>query len=250
MIDIHSHILPFLDDGAESVEQAVAMLKIAEAEGITSIIATPHYYGFRKSVTPMKVQESLALIQKELVEKKINIHLYTGNEIYYRRDVEEELERGQMNTLAGSPYVLTEFHPGEDYDYIRMGLNSLSRYGYYPILAHVERYEALFSKKGRIFDIKNSGVQLQINASSVTAKGFGNTYRKRAMLLLKEQIADYVATDAHSDGHRAPKVRECEWILRKKAGNAYTEELLIGNAEQILQMAGKYNTSSIMREDK
>lgn len=239
MIDIHSHILPFLDDGAKSVEQAVSMLKIAKEEGITSIITTPHYYGFRKSMPPEKIQESIDQMQAEISEKGIDITLYAGNEIYYRQDVEEELEKGLINTLAGSRYVLVEFHPGEDYHYINLGLTNLIRYGYRPILAHVERYENLFNKKERIWNIQNSGVQIQINASSVVAKGFGNEYRKRAMWLLKEHIADYVATDSHSDGQRAPKIKECENILQKKAGNIYTQELLGENAQRILQSSNR-----------
>lgn len=242
MIDIHSHILPCLDDGAGSVEESVAMFRIAAKEGITSIITTPHCYGHRRSASPEKIQERIARVQKELLQEKIPIHLYAGNEIYYRQGVEEELEKGKINTLAGSQYVLVEFHPGEDYQYINRALNSLSCYGYCPILAHVERYDNLFVKKGRVEDLKNSGVQMQINASSITAKGLVNTYRNRAFLLLKEQIADYIATDAHSDRQRAPQIQECEVILIKKAGYEYAQKLLIENAEHILLCGKKKDT--------
>ena len=247
MIDIHSHILPFLDDGAKSEEQAMIMLEIAKSEGITSIIATPHYHGLKKSAFSEKVQESVEQLQEKLLARDINITLYPGNEIYYFQDVEKELADGQVNTLAGSRYVLTEFHPGEDYQYINMGLSNLERHGYYPVLAHIERYENLFNKKERIWDLKNSGVQIQVNASSFTAKGIGNAYRKRAMWLLKEQLIDYVATDSHSDKHRAPRVRECEKILRKKAGGDYTRKILIENAQHILDQ-GK--NTGFMREEK
>lgn len=239
MIDIHSHILPGLDDGARSVEQALEMFQIAEQEGITSIIATPHCYGHRKSASPEKIRERLVKMQKELEINHISIQLYSGNEIYYRQGVEEELEKGNINTLADSSCVLVEFHPGEDYRYIVHGLNSLNRYGYSPILAHVERYENLYTKKGRVKELKDCGVQLQVNASSITAKGLTDTYRKRAFMMIKEQLADYIATDAHSDGYRAPMIMACEKILQKKAGRVYTEKLLIENAEHILQQGRK-----------
>lgn len=239
MIDIHSHILPGLDDGARSVEQSLAMFQIAEQEGITAIIATPHCYGHKKNASPQKIQEQIVTMQKELKSNNISIQIYSGNEIYYRQGVEEELEKGNINTLVESSYVLVEFHPGEDYHYIVQGLNSLNRYGYSPILAHAERYENLYTKKGRTKELKDSGVQLQINASSITAKGLGDTYRKRAFMMLKEQMADYIATDAHSDGYRAPLIQACEKILQKKAGQEYSRKLLFENAERILQQGKK-----------
>ena len=239
MIDIHSHILPGLDDGARSVEQALEMFQIAEQEGITSIIATPHCYGHRQSASPQKVGEQIAKVQKELENRDIPIQIYSGNEIYYRQGVEEELEKGNINTLAESTYVLVEFHPGEDYHYILQGLNSLNRYGYSPILAHTERYENLYVKKGRIEEVKSCGVQLQINASSITTKSLVDTYKKRAFMLIKEHMADYIATDAHSDGYRAPLIQSCEKILQKKAGHEYTSKLLMENAEHILQQGRK-----------
>lgn len=249
MIDIHSHILPSLDDGSQSLEQSVAMLRIAQEQGIRAIIATPHYHGPRKSAPPAKVRERIALLQERIISEHMNIALYPGNEIFYHREVEEELEKGQVNTLAGSRYVLVEFHPTEEYSYISAGLNNLCSYGYYPILAHTERYEALFDKKELYHDIKNSGVKFQINASSVTAKGFGNVYRKRAMQLLKEKMADHIATDAHSDNHRAPMILECEKILKKKAGEVYTRKLLVGNAEHILRKGNTLNTLDIIQGD-
>ena len=239
MIDIHSHILPEVDDGAQSMEEALAMFRIAAGEGIDAIIATPHCHGHRKSASPEIVQERIVQVQRELIKEKIPVVLFAGNEIYYRQDVEAELEKGKINTLAGSPYVLVEFHPEEDYQYISRALKNLNRYGYYPVLAHVERYDNLFAQKGRIEELKKCEVQLQINASSITAKGWSNIYRKRAMGLVKERIADYIATDAHGDKKRAPEVKACEAILEKKAGHSYTQKLLNGNAEKILQYAKK-----------
>ena len=241
MIDIHSHILPYLDDGAKSLEQSLKMLEIAAKEGITEIIATPHCYGHKKSATPQMVHKSIIRVRKELQQENIPIRLYVGNEIYYRQGVEEELEKGNINTLAGSRYVLVEFHPEEDYQYILRGLNNLKCYGYFPILAHVERYENLFTKKGRIEDLKNTGVQMQINASSIMAKGFTNTYRSRSLSLLKSQMVDYVATDAHSDRNRAPFIQACEVFLQKKAGREYTQKVLVENAEHIIACSIKRN---------
>lgn len=235
MIDIHSHILPGLDDGSRSMEQTLSMLRIASAEGIHTIIATPHSYGHRKSASVAAIQECVAKVRLELEKEKIPITLYVGNEIYYRQGAEEELENGEVNTLVGSRYVLVEFHPQEDYQYIMRALNRLSSYGYIPILAHAERYENLFPQKERIEEIKKCGVKIQVNAASVCEHKWGNIYRKRVWQLLKEQLVDYIASDAHSDVHRAPRVKECQKLIEKKLGKEYADACMEKNAGYILK---------------
>lgn len=234
MIDIHSHILPCLDDGAKSVEQSISMFRMAAMEGIHTIVATPHCYGHKKDASYEEVLEAVNKMREELEKEGIPIDLYAGNEIYYRQGVEEDLERGNIHTLAGSSYVLVEFHPQEESSYIFRALNRLNSYGYRPILAHAERYENLYGKKESIEEVKNCGVKIQINASSICAKRWGDPYRKRVWGLLKKEWVDFVATDAHSDGHRAPKMKECRNLLAKKLEDAYVFQLLEENASYIL----------------
>lgn len=179
MTDIHSHILPCLDDGARSIEQSIAMFRIAAMEGIHTIIATPHCYGHKKDASFEEVSATVDKMRAELEKEGILIDLYAGNEIYYRQGVEEEIENGKIHTLAGSSYVLVEFHPQEDYAYIFRALNRLSSYGYCPILAHAERYENLYCKKGRVEELKKCGVKIH-NAdlySEQTGYGYGYLFR-------------------------------------------------------------------------
>ena len=154
--DIHCHILPALDDGAGDFEEAEKMLLTAHEEGICRMIATPHYYASRRSASAESIRECALWLTMYAEKCGIPISLYYGNEIYYRNGVADLLEKGEILTLADSNYALIEFDPGVDYSYLRDGMGELLRYGYYPILAHAERYDCLFEKKGRLKELKNS----------------------------------------------------------------------------------------------
>ena len=232
--DIHCHILPALDDGAKNMEKTKAMLKMAYDEGIRYMIATPHFYASRKSAPIGDVQATLRTIQQKAVSWGINIKLYLGNEIYYRSEVPELLEKGKVATLAGTRYVLVEFDPMTDYSYLRDGILKLCSYGYIPILAHTERYECLFTKKERLQKLKDHGIVIQVNASSYQ-KGLFDAVGKRAKYLLKKELVDVIGTDAHGTGKRSPKMRETAKYLYKKAGKKRAEEILFTNPKAILK---------------
>lgn len=111
LIDIHSHILPLVDDGAESVEMALLMLKKAAEEGIEKIILTPHQKPDRRCVTPEGILRRMEELQELAGKEKIPVRLYPGNEIFYRHGLAELLDKGKIRTMADSRYVLIEFCP-------------------------------------------------------------------------------------------------------------------------------------------
>lgn len=232
--DIHCHILPGLDDGASSFDEAENMLRIAYEEGIRRIIATPHNYATRKSAGAESIKECVQWMNLYAQECNIPISLYYGNEVYYRSGIADLLEKGEILTLAGSRYVLVEFEPGVEFSYLRDGLQELLRYGYFPILAHAERYDCLYIKKERIQELQNSGIYFQVNASSCL-QGFMSEDSKRLKLLRKNNCIHYIGTDAHSNRTRAPKIKQCTSYLYKKMGNKKAMELLFTNPEAIIQ---------------
>ena len=232
--DIHCHILPGLDDGARNFEEAESMLRTAFEEGSRRIIATPHCCATRKRAGAGEIRECVERLHVFAQECGIPISLYYGNEIYYRTGVADLLEQGEILTLAGSHYVLVEFDPGVEFSYLRDGMGELQRYGYYPILAHAERYDCLYEKKGKIKELRNSGIYFQINASSCL-QGLMSEDRKRIKYLIKEGCVDFLGTDAHSNRSRAPKIRQGASFLYKKLGNAWAERVLFTNPEAIIQ---------------
>ena len=232
-IDIHSHILPGLDDGAKNLEETREMLQIACQEGIRTIIATPHFFSPEKSASLEKVVETVFHIREKIKEWKLSIDIYPGNEVYYQSETTELLEDGRICSMVGSRYLLVEFHPMVEYTYLRDGLWKLLSCGRYPILAHAERYDCLFGKRERLEELKKQGVYFQVNASSFLG-GIFQERTKRAGYLLKKEIVDFVSTDAHSAGHRSPKIRDCYNYICKKAGGERAKQLFFQNAEVIL----------------
>lgn len=233
-IDVHSHILPGLDDGAGDMETARRMLETAYGEGIRSIIATPHHYAARKSASVEKIRQTVKLLEEKMQQWQIEIRLYEGNEIYYRSEVPELLEKGEINTLAGSRYVLVEFDPMTEYSYLRDGVLKLASYGYVPVLAHTERYECLFEKKERLERIRDHGAILQVNAGSFQG-GLFSEPGKRARYLMKNDLFSLLGTDAHSPGGRSPRIRETALYLERKLGKERAGKILYENPAGLLQ---------------
>lgn len=234
-IDIHCHVLPMVDDGAESMEMALDMLRIAADEGIRKMILTPHQKADWKCVTPEGIAKRTELLQKKADELKIPVKLFPGNEIFYRHGLAELLEQGKIRTLADSHYVLIEFLPGEDYAYIRDAIGRVASFGYWPVVAHVERYVNVIRDMEKAERLKeDAGCYFQVNASSIVGdQGFAakNVVKK----LLKAGLVDFVGTDAHSDGSRAPRLRKCAGYLEKKYGETMAGKLMRENAEAILE---------------
>ena len=227
-IDIHSHILPQLDDGAEDFEMSMKMLHIAEQSGICQIIMTPHNKPMHHNASPETIQSVIQKLEKEISGSKMQIRLYAGNEIYYRSDILELLEEGRACTMAGSSYVLVEFNPMDDFEHIRRGLYKVLSGGYRPIIAHIERYRNVCAKEERVEELIEMGCYVQVNAGSIMGQ-YGLGTKGFAKRLLKEGMVHFVATDAHDLGKRAPYLSDCADYIRKKYGEDYCRKLFCEN---------------------
>lgn len=234
-IDIHSHILPGVDDGARNAEESLAMLRIAVKEGIGQIIVTPHQKPDRHCVSGNGLMERMEELQSLAKTEGLDIRLHPGGEIFFRQGLADELSNGKLCTLAGSRYVLVEFFPDEHYDYIRDGLYSLLAAGYRPVVAHVERYIQINKSGERQAELLDMGCCYQVNAGSLTGScGFG--MKRTAWQLVKEEMVHFVATDAHrAEGNRTPRMLRCAKLLEKKCSAEYVAQLLYRNAEMIFQ---------------
>lgn len=232
-IDIHSHILPGLDDGSRSMQQSLEMLRIAEKEGIDLIIATPHNMPGKGQPSLKRVRECAERLQYEASLEGIQIPILIGTEYYFREEVLETLEDENGIRMNDSEYVLVEFEPMVEKIYFRNALREILATGHRPIVAHVERYAKIMKDKPMLLDLKKMGALIQVNAASVIG-GNGRLAKKDVKWLLKQRIVDFVATDAHSNGRRAPFMRKCAKYLYKKYNAEYVDDLLYGNAEYYL----------------
>jgi len=230
-IDVHSHVLPGLDDGSRSMEQSLEMLRIAHDEGIEIMIATPHNMPGKGQPPREKVLEWIQNLQEEADREGIPVQLVMGTEYFYREAVPELLEDGKGIGMNGSEYVLVEFDPMVESRYFSNALQDIMGAGYTPIVAHVERYAKVMDNPTILKDLKRMGVLLQVNAASVIGDN-GRVTKKDVKKLLKERLVDFVGTDAHSDGRRAPRMEKCAAYLTKKYGGDYAWELLCNNAKE------------------
>ncbi len=231
-IDLHCHILPGVDDGASSRSQSIEMLKIAYKNGFGTICATPHFREPRFVNEIEKLQEEVRWLQEEANRLKLPIKILLGNEIYYGQGILEKLENGKCLPMAGTKYVLVEFHPAVDYRSLQRGLKEIRLGGYRPILAHIERYACMYNDGiSYAEELIDMGVVIQVNASSFK-DGFKTA--RFVKKLLKYELVHLIATDSHSDGTRSPNIESCVSYITKKYGEDYVEELLSHNPKKIL----------------
>ena len=231
--DIHCHILPAVDDGSQSLEETMEMLRIAEAEGIRRMIVTPHYKAGHRSPNEAKIMERVAMVQETIEKEGLHITLYPGNEIYYTSELEEKLEQKKAITMNHTDYLLVEFSPMEHFTYIRNAMNDILGLGYTPILAHVERYQCMLRDVENVEQLRSLGCFIQVNASSVTG-GNGFKCKKFVHKLLKQNDVDFIGTDAHNTIKRKPEMKKCADLISRKYGKKYSKALMGGNAEEML----------------
>lgn len=238
IIDIHTHILPGLDDGSKSLEESLRMARIAYDQGIRAMIATPHLMPEGRRAGREEILEALRQLQEALLDEGLDIDLYPGNEIYFHEEAIGLLEQGEALTLAGSDCVLVEFSPMEDARYIRNALREVMTLGLTPVVAHVERYANLMKQAPeQIGALKGMGALVQVNAATVEGK-YGKGSQKQMLGLLKRGLVDFLGTDAHSASRRAPRMEGCLQAIGRRCPQEYIERLARGNAERYLLAKG------------
>lgn len=234
LIDIHSHILPGIDDGAEDMNITVEMLHMAYANGTRQIVLTPHHKPERRCVKPEGIRKRTQMLQKYLKSEQIPIKLYAGQEHYYHQELPDKLDAGEALTLGDTRYTLVEFNPLETYEYIRQAVFELQTHGYKPVLAHVERIKALSTGIEKIEALKSMGALVQVNAESVVGKN-GLATKWYVKKLIKKNIIDFIASDAHDTTTRVPDLKTVYQYLEKKYGTRYAQTVLRENQQKLLQ---------------
>lgn len=230
--DIHCHMLAGVDDGAQTVKEMIQMAQLAKSEGTDVVCFTPHSGLLGTNLDPELLKSTFAEASARLKLLFPHMRFYLGNEIFYGCDAPSKLHEGSYLPLNGSRYVLVEFSPGLDAFNIKSGIKFLKMAGYTPILAHVERYKAVFKKKDVIRDLKRMGAVIQVNSRSVLRH---NVFRVgKCDRLLKEGLIDIVASDSHDIAKRPPSMRECYEYISRKFGKRYADRLMKINPRLVL----------------
>ncbi len=231
-IDIHTHILPGVDDGAADMQEACLLVRMARQDGTEALFLTPHYRGDYGDYSARNLQEVFSRLREQVAREVPDIRLHLGTEIRFDSDVPEKLLQGKLLTMAGSDFVLLEFGRQALKSQILMGVSETVRYGFVPIIAHAERCETFRANPALLDEVRNLGGYIQINADSIMgAHGFA--VKRFSHKLLKGRKADFVATDAHDSQSRPPLLSKCFLRVSKKYGQDYAAQVFCENARSI-----------------
>lgn len=203
MTDLHSHILPGIDDGAQTVEDSLALLREQLAQGVNQIALTPHFNAERITVDEFvqRRAEAFAILEKAVKAEGLPVTLKLGAEVFFSSNL-LELDLEPL-LLQDTPYLLVEFSPTFYPTWAKDIFYKLGLQGITPLLAHVERYPYMLSDPTRLFDLVNAGAVTQINASSVLRNG-----SRQAMIqkFLRWNLVHVLSTDTHSMDKRPPQL--------------------------------------------
>ena len=233
MIDVHSHILPCVDDGPKSLAGSVAIVRKLVGQGVTDIIATPHYVADTNYVSPKSQNQRVMAVVKRTLEKEgVKVNLYLGNEIYIDNSLLALLKAGKITGLNGSRYLLVELPLDEEYPNYNDILRDLMDAGYIVVLAHPERYSIVQEDYGVAKELYEMGVRFQCNIASILGK-----YGRGAKKTVKKLIKDNKIFTFGSDIHHAGKKDEI-LLAQKKLLKYYSEHelhnLLVKNPSKFI----------------
>lgn len=231
MIDIHSHILPGIDDGAKSSSETLDLLKKAEKEGISSIIATPHHNPeFKPSIETITslVNKTNTIAQNN----NLDINVLVGQEIRLYENLVSDLENNNLLTLNQSKYILIEFPSNHVPDYAQDVCNQLQMSKYQPIIVHPERNTDIIKNPNILYDLVQHGALAQITAGSIIGK-FGTKAKKTAFKLIEHELIHFIASDTHHLKTKDFHMKAATKKLSKIYGQYYTQ-YLIDNAKKLV----------------
>lgn len=233
-IDIHTHILPGVDDGSRSMDQTIRMLHLAHAQQIDTIIATSHYAVGAKNIPPEELMSLKDRVQEEARKINKDMRILLGHELYYSDSIRDMLKAKQALTLAGSRYILVEFSPKESYNTMYKGLAGLIQAGYIPIIAHIERYHCVHKKDHLINDLVRMGCYIQMNCNSLSGGIFDRAVRRNRKLL-KLGLVHLLGSDCHDDKIRVPNIGTTVNILQGRYEVELLDRVLYRNPACIIE---------------
>jgi protein-tyrosine phosphatase len=214
MIDIHSHILPNLDDGSTSLEESVRMLDIAEKTGTTDIVASPHSNS-EFPFCPKLMQERLTRL-RELIGTRIRIHSGCDFHLSYE-NIQDALSHPAKYTINNKSYLLVEFSDTAILHRPAAVFDQLMSSGITPIITHPERNALLQDRLNDLQTWVQDGCMVQVTAQSFLGS-FGRSAKRCADTLLRRNLIHFIASDAHDCEHRPPRLDEAyAYVCRKKS---------------------------------
>lgn len=216
MIDLHCHILPNIDDGADSIETSLAMAREAVRQGITHILCTPHHNNGRYQNSKATVIAAVASLQAELDKQEIELTLLEGQEVHLTGNLLEEVKQDRiLFTDLADTYVLLELPTMDIPAYTEELCFSLRTHGKVPVLVHPERNAKFREEPNRLLPYLEMGCLAQLTAPSLVGS-FGKSIQKTAKEMVEHNLVQMMASDAHGVNKRAFRLKEAYELLDSK----------------------------------
>lgn len=229
--DIHTHLLPGIDDGSDSWEETMEMVRTAYVGGVRMIIATPHFLPWEKEHNTMKVRPLCEELSRRIqAVQDIQMEVYPGQELYYYGGLVDDLDSGRALALGSTRNVLIEFSEDVSFDAMQKAVIRLTRSGYRPVIAHFERFGCL-REKGRVAQIRELGAGIQSNIHAVQLREnrfwLKRQYRARSV--------DYIGSDMHNTESRPPIILEDLVWYGRHLPQEYLRQVMSENGRKLLR---------------
>jgi len=234
MIDLHVHLLPGVDDGPSTWDEAVAMVRMAAAEGVTAMAATSHMVpGGVYPNTRERLLTLVAELQRRVAESGIEMEIYPGAEVYMTADVAELAARSELLTYCDAGrYMLLEMPTSEIPPYAVQVIDDLRLQGIIPIIAHPERNLDIISEPSRAAELVERGALLQVTASSLKAV---QPVRAATRFLLRHGLVHFLASDAHGAYNRRPRLGSYLGLAKEWLDTATVQQMVEHNPAAVLE---------------
>ncbi|WP_287492795.1 tyrosine-protein phosphatase [Sellimonas sp.] len=235
MIDIHTHIMPGVDDGAGTLEDALRLIRQAVEGGTREIILTPHCapsYGFF-NFNDYLLEEKFDVLCRAVEKEQIPVVLHPGMEVLYESKEEFLIHIDEYFPLCGGRYFLMEFFFDASGENLLEGIQTVKEQGYIPVIAHPERYECVKKDWELALEGCKKGAKFQINKSSLSGT-HGEKAARCATCLLDMDLVDFIASDAHHVWERGSGLgRVCRFI-EKEYGTERAKKLFVTNPRKVV----------------
>ncbi len=218
MIDVHSHIIPGVDDGASNIDESVEIAVTAEKAGVKTLFATPHALDLADSTSWDHVNQGFDDLKKRVARENIDIEIVRGAEIFITPDLPKRIKENKKLTINGQGrYILLELPLLEIPDFTEQVIFDLIVCGVIPIIAHPERYVKIWEEPNRLFDFIKRGALTHVNSGSLTGR-YGKNAQKTAKLLISHNLIHMMGSDIHSSSTGAYTFAEGFRIIKEISG--------------------------------
>lgn len=235
MIDTHTHILPGLDDGAESLDDTLGIIRQLQGAGFKTLLATPHVMEGTNYISPEEILTATEQVRQAVNESGISLEIQPGAENYIFPEMAKWARQGKLMTLGNTgKYLLVELPMLEIPHYTDQVFFELQVEGLTPVLAHPERYQGLFQHPQRLVEWGKRGILFQLDLRSIIGR-YGPRPKELGTRMLRSQLVHFVGSDAHRVSRSGSADREALQAMREIIGEQRFLGITVSNPQRILE---------------